>query len=284
MIDLNSDDEEEPTAQPSGKEEEDEEESTEAANVSADGESKRHDHVGSGEPGSRRSGRAVHACEFFTPSMLPTYTLPSRRASTSSRSFTPFPLERPPKWLCPPAEPDADETPLFLSSQTNTGYEGVYFKRTASQKQNNQFSKRPFHVFAVQDGVPPDPQGKPQRLGAYTTVLEAASRYALFRQGTSVASAVKEESGERTKRRCATEEQAPPLATTESAPAMMEEVTAILTRYGLEQYASELEAFGYDDAEYLLSMGREQLLNLAEVVGMKPGHRAKFVNYMLEQR
>ena len=46
------------------------------------------------------------------------------------------------------------------------------------------------------------------------------------------------------------------------------------------QYAERMEDDGYDDLPYLLGLDESELQHVAEQVGMKPGHVAKFVAWM----
>ena len=59
-------------------------------------------------------------------------------------------------------------------------------------------------------------------------------------------------------------------------------VRTVLGRIGLERYAESFDDIGYDDLAYLLHLNAARLGEVAEEVGMKPGHRRKFVDMLRE--
>lgn len=63
----------------------------------------------------------------------------------------------------------------------------------------------------------------------------------------------------------------------------MDEVRQVLAGMRLEQYAGAFADQGYDDLEYLLTLGQDRLDEVADAIGMKPGHRMKFKTRMLER-
>ena len=53
-----------------------------------------------------------------------------------------------------------------------------------------------------------------------------------------------------------------------------------LTRLNLEQYAATFDELGYDDLPYLVGMAPDARQEVAQEVGLKPGHARKFVELL----
>ena len=56
----------------------------------------------------------------------------------------------------------------------------------------------------------------------------------------------------------------------------MEQVREFLRKMSLTFYADNFEEMGYDDLDHLLGMGPKELLQLQELIKMRPGHFARF--------
>ena len=55
----------------------------------------------------------------------------------------------------------------------------------------------------------------------------------------------------------------------------MEAVKTFLSEKGLSQYNKQFEDAGYDDLEIIKKLDSQQFDELAQNVGLKPGHKAK---------
>ena len=53
-----------------------------------------------------------------------------------------------------------------------------------------------------------------------------------------------------------------------------------LTRLGLEAYAAVFDDLGYDDLAYLCQLSAPKRQEVAQEVGLKPGHARKFVELL----
>ena len=60
----------------------------------------------------------------------------------------------------------------------------------------------------------------------------------------------------------------------------MEAVADLLDRFRLAAYVEAFDEKGYDDLAWLLQMDGTQVEQLIADVGMKPGHAAKFQQYL----
>lgn len=61
-------------------------------------------------------------------------------------------------------------------------------------------------------------------------------------------------------------------------------MSAALAKIGLESYAAKFDEAGYDDLGYLHQLNAASLAEVADDVGMKPGHRRKSVDKLSEVR
>ena len=64
----------------------------------------------------------------------------------------------------------------------------------------------------------------------------------------------------------------------------MDDVAALLKRFKLEIYITAFETNGYDDLSFILQMDATQEEQLIKDVGFKPGHAAKYRDYIAVQR
>ena len=60
----------------------------------------------------------------------------------------------------------------------------------------------------------------------------------------------------------------------------MKAVADLLERFRLAAYVEAFDENGYDDLVWILQMGDAQVEQLIADVGMKPGHAAKFQQYL----
>ena len=58
----------------------------------------------------------------------------------------------------------------------------------------------------------------------------------------------------------------------------MDRVRQLLLQLNLVRYAGAFEAAGYDDADFLLRLSASSAQQVAQAVGMSPGHAHKFVH------
>ena len=215
---------------------------------------------------------------------------------------------------------------LHLSTKSNTGYQGVSWKKNQNEGTNGQ--KR-FYVTM-----------KGSHLGCFPSAVEAAAAYAAHLQSErkpspaervqakiratpAVAPAPRAAAATKaTARRPvdsapaatnATRKQAEAVSNPGAAPlgavgplsyggagkemegsggfALMAGVAAPpealanlrgwLARSKLDMYGESLEELGYDDLDYLLQLPKATLVEVAEEVSMKPGHKRKFVDYAM---
>ena len=215
---------------------------------------------------------------------------------------------------------------LHLSTKSNTGYQGVSWKKNQNEGTNGQ--KR-FYVTM-----------KGSHLGCFPSAVEAAAAYAAHLQSErkpspaervqakiratpAVAPAPRAAATTKaTARRPvdsapaatnATRKQAEAVSNPGAAPlgavgplsyggagkemegsggfALMAGVAAPpealanlrgwLARSKLDMYGESLEELGYDDLDYLLQLPKATLVEVAEEVSMKPGHKRKFVDYAM---
>ena len=61
-------------------------------------------------------------------------------------------------------------------------------------------------------------------------------------------------------------------------------VAVLLTRFKLESYITAFETNGYDDLAFILQMDKTQDEQLIKDVGFKPGHAAKYRDYLAVER
>ena len=64
----------------------------------------------------------------------------------------------------------------------------------------------------------------------------------------------------------------------------MDDVAALIKRFKLEIYITAFETNGYDDLSFILQMDATQEEQLIKDVGFKPGHAAKYRDYIAVER
>jgi hypothetical protein len=69
---------------------------------------------------------------------------------------------------------------------------------------------------------------------------------------------------------------ATPSTAPKSNPLGMQAVRNVMEALNMEVYTAAFEETGYDDLEFLTSLDERSLGAVAELVGMKPGHAARF--------
>ena len=173
---------------------------------------------------------------------------------------------------------EAEGYQLILSNKSNTGYKGVSRTKAAG-------SSQPFKMCLYRNGR--------NTVGRFATAVEAAVAYARL---LGEANSCKPERGEELDDEERVEEEvsmvkndlqqdgsfvadAEPTSIVEG----MDAVRAFLLELRLEQYADVFEAKGFDDLPFLHTMSAEELEMAAGEVGMKPGHRMKFVRLTMQR-
>ena len=71
------------------------------------------------------------------------------------------------------------------------------------------------------------------------------------------------------------------MAGVSAAPEALANLRGWLARSKLDMYGESLEELGYDDLDYLLQLPKAALVEVAEEVSMKTGHKRKFVDYAM---
>ena len=173
---------------------------------------------------------------------------------------------------------EAEGYQLILSDKSNTGYKGVSRTKAAG-------SSQPFKMFLYRNGR--------NTVGQFATAVEAAVAYARL---LGEANSCKPECGEELDDEERVEEEVSMVkndlqqdgsfvADAEPTPIVegMDAVRAFLLELRLEQYADVFEAKGFDDLPFLHTMSAEELEMAAGEVGMKPGHRMKFVRLTMQR-
>jgi hypothetical protein len=173
---------------------------------------------------------------------------------------------------------------LHLSAKTNTGYQGV------SCKKEGNGQKRFYVTF------------KSSHLGCFPSAVEAAAAYAahLVDSAPAATNATRKQAGAVSCPGAAPLGAAPGrlsyggagkeveggggfarMAGVSAAPEALANLRGWLARSKLDMYGESLEELGYDDLDYLLQLPKAALVEVAEEVSMKTGHKRKFVDYAM---
>jgi hypothetical protein len=149
-----------------------------------------------------------------------------------------------------------DGLKLRRSAKNASGYYGVYPRGS---------------MFKAQINI----QGRETQIGTFPTARDAAVAVAKQKHAQSAVQPAR-----------LSTPAPPPLATPPPAPTTqfasgMAAVHDVLVKLRLEQYAKALDDLGYDDLEFMLGVSSDSRREIAEAVGMKPGHAAKFADWLI---